>query len=168
MGDATAHAISSDAKFVAASISDVGVWVWNIHTSQLVVVLEGSGRVSGIVFSSNGRNLVSFNSSTIKIWDLGVLEELAEEGLEVESCIKMREGRETSIRSVALTSDTRWVLSGSVGGNVPFSNRHTGETQFLIRGYSGSADYVATSPISEYFAIGSSDGQVQIWSYNRI
>ncbi|KAI1752664.1 WD40 repeat-like protein [Xylaria castorea] len=171
--DAPKFAISRDMKLLAASSVDGSVWVWNIHTSQFVGSLESLEWRSeakswecgsGIAFSPNGRNLVSasYYGTTFKMWDLGVLEDIAKQEPGESSCIKIFEGHQLGFHSQPC------VLSASYDHEVRFWDCHTGETQFIMRRPNFSIDCIATSPTGDYFAIGSSDERVRIWSYTRI
>ncbi|KAI0186162.1 hypothetical protein EV127DRAFT_188087 [Xylaria flabelliformis] len=168
IGDADVSTISPNTEYVAASSIGGLARVWNTRTNQLVGSLRTLEWVSGIAFSPNGSNLVSFSDKIIKMWDIVVLEELAKQGLEEKSFIRHFKGHKTPVRSVALTSDGQWVLSGSVGGEVLIWDRNTGEPRFGFRGHKKPVDFITASPTGDYFATGSSTGAVRIWSFTRI
>jgi general transcriptional corepressor TUP1 len=187
-------AISPDNRLVAAgldSLRDLGIRVWDTKTGRLVHSFGGpdghKDNVWSVAFSSNGRELVSGSEDrTIKMWELPVAH--GQPSLEGGRCIQTFEGHTVCLYSflirnyvnvdswiqnfvvgVAFTPDDQWVISSSTDKSAGFWDPRTGQAQFMLKGHTdGYVNSVAASPAGGYFATGSYDRTVRIWSYKRI
>ncbi|KAI9865005.1 MAG: general transcription repressor [Vezdaea acicularis] len=147
----TTVAISHDARYVAAGSLDKSVRVWDTETGFLVERLEGprghKDSVYSVAFSPNGRELVSGSlDKTIKLWEFAP--NRAREAPQGGKCIRTFEGHKDFVLSVALTQDSRWVLSGSKDRGVQFWDPLTGDAQLMLQGHKNSG----MSPSDEHQA----------------
>ncbi|KAM0260793.1 hypothetical protein ACHAQJ_002559 [Trichoderma viride] len=171
-GSVKAVAISPDARSVAAGLLSGKICLWDVVTSSLITTLEGPdshvGAVSTVCFLPNGKGLVSGSFDyTIKIWDLNLPVDGPNSGTEGNKCIRTLEGHSGQVQSVALTTDASFVLSGSQDGSVQFWDTRNGVAQLMLRRIRGGTIYsVASSPRGGYFATGSGDNMLRIWSYS--
>ncbi len=75
--------LSPDGRFLAMAVSEDGRWeqnvlqIWEMATGKMRRVLKGhGGEVSGCVFSSDGRRVLTASSdTTVLVWDLAVQSE---------------------------------------------------------------------------------------------
>ncbi len=67
----SAPAISPDGKLVAAGHSDKRVYIWDLHTGESYLTLEGhADEVTAVDFSPNGSILASASlDGTVRLWD---------------------------------------------------------------------------------------------------
>ncbi|KAI0549688.1 WD40 repeat-like protein [Xylaria curta] len=166
IGNADVSAILPGASFVAAKYFGRSIQVWDIYTSQLVANIRNLEWGQVFAFVPNGYNLFSSSSSyNINMWEL---RPNVEQGREWTCCMKTFKGHRAPINSVALSSDSRSMLSGSGDSEARLWDCDTGETQLVIHGHKGSVDFVAMSPTDDHFVTGSSDGRIRIWDWNRI
>jgi len=171
----TTVAISPDNRFLAAGSLDKSVRVWDMHSGDLLERLEEAGGNQGhkdsvysVAFSPTSKDLVSGSlDRTIRMWELqphygGVRDGRPKGG----KCIKVFEGHNDFVLSVALSPDGAWVLSGSKDRGVQFWDPNTGEAQLMLQGHKNSVISVAPSPArGGLFATGSGDMRARIWRY---
>ncbi|KAM7217735.1 hypothetical protein V8F06_006869 [Rhypophila decipiens] len=161
-------AISPDIKLVAAGSEDKKTRVFDIRTGDLLYCLEDHlGVVFDVTFSLNvGELITSSADKTIKVWDLNS-SHLTGQGAGV--CKRTLHGHEESVYGVAVTPNSKWVLSGSLDRGVQFWDVRTGYSQFVLRGHESPVTCVAVSPVTGpdnggLFATASVD-EVYIWTY---
>ena len=171
----TTVAISPDNRFLAAGSLDKSVRVWDMHSGDLLERLEEAGGNQGhkdsvysVAFSPTSKDLVSGSlDRTIRMWELqphyGNVRDGRPKG---GKCIKVFEGHNDFVLSVALSPDGAWVLSGSKDRGVQFWDPNTGEAQLMLQGHKNSVISVAPSPArGGLFATGSGDMRARIWRY---
>jgi len=66
-----------------------------------------------------------------------------------------------------MTSDGRWIVSGSRDRSVIFWNAETGEPYLVMKGHENSVVQLASGHSSRIFATGSEDKTVRVWSYSE-
>jgi glucose repression regulatory protein TUP1 len=144
----TSVAISPDGKLVAVGSLDAVVWIWEIHSAQLIERLHGHRHgVCGVAFTPGGRGLVSSSlDKSLKFWDLGPLLsnpfslpldantvpkfasfENKEGGERRSICVTTFLGHDDYVLSVAVSPDGAWIASGSKDGEMQFWDPQTAE-----------------------------------------
>lgn len=141
---------SPDDRLVAAGLDDHAVRIWAVQTGEHVETLTGHQMpVRSISFTPEGRSLVSGSDDrTVKIWDISALfnsavaHELKPSSTPTQSdgesrcpCILTLEGHSKPVSSVAVSSNGRWIVSGSEDHTMQFWNRETGELQRVIEAH---------------------------------
>jgi WD40 repeat protein len=121
------------------------------------------GVITDLVVTSDGRYLVSSSiDKTIRVWDVEAKREvrkiLGQVGL----------GRIGSVRSIALSSDDRWLAVGVIPANEgEFSIRlydfRTGEMKKLLKHTIRSVSSLAFSNDDRWLIVGSNDQHVTVW-----
>jgi len=69
------------------------------------------------------------------------------------------------IRSIAISPDGRWMISGSCDGTAPIWDIVDGSLQCTLLGHEKGVTSVDFSPKGEYVVCGSWDGKVSMWRY---
>ncbi|KAL2886164.1 Vegetative incompatibility protein HET-E-1 [Ceratocystis lukuohia] len=116
--------------------------------------LEGhDGGVTSVIFSSDGRRLVSgSDDKTAKIWD-------ATSG----TCLQTLEGHHNAVTSVMLSNDGQKLASGSGNKTVKVWDATSGVCLHTLKGRDNWATPVVFSNCGQRLASGSSDKTVKIW-----
>lgn len=185
----TTVALSQDGRLVAAGSLDRSVRVWDTESAAPVAKLDGhEDSVYSVAFAPNGRDLVSGSlDRTIKMWQLPMPAPAGQPiTMSAGKCIQTFRGHADFVLSVALSSDGKFVLSGSKDRGVQFWDPHTGGAQCHLQGHRNSVISVAPSPAGEstfahvraastidasaddrfagsFFATGSGDQNARIW-----
>ncbi|KAK4214473.1 hypothetical protein QBC37DRAFT_387130 [Rhypophila decipiens] len=161
-------AISPDIKLVAAGSEDKKTRVFDIRTGDLLYCLKDhQGPILDVTFSLNvGELITSSADKTIKVWDLNS-SHLTGQGAGV--CKRTLYGHEMSVFGVAVTPDSKWVLSVSYDQGVQFWDIRTGYSQFVLHGHESRVTCVAVCPVAGpnnggLFATASRT-EVRIWTY---
>ena len=161
----TTVAISADGQYVAAGSLDKSVRVWDARNGFMIDKLDGpdghKDSVYSVAFAPTGRELVSGSlDKTIKMWELS-----DGRGMMGQSrggkCIRTFEGHKVCtiivnkgigwsddwpqdfVLSVALTPDSKWVLSGSKDRGVQFWDPRTGDTQLMLQGHKNCGKFIS-------------------------
>ncbi|KAF8490580.1 hypothetical protein JB92DRAFT_3008675 [Gautieria morchelliformis] len=185
-------AISPDGHLVAAGYYDATVRLWDIQTGQLLNHLMGhSSQILSVAFTPDGNGLISGSmSGEVKRWDLGLLLRTVQRGAPLKQSYEVdgegvgspaKEesgqnegvyvwmvefiGHTRGVRSVAVSHDNQWVVSGSYDRSVRFWDLRTGEAQLVLHGDRGYVKCVDLSPTGGMLATSYSDGSVRLWSY---
>lgn len=154
-------AISPDGQTLVAGCTDSTIKVWNLKTGQFIGSFVGhlSG-ISSIAISPDGEILVSGSSDrTIKVWNLRtnqLIYNFTEDAL---------------IFSVAISSDSRTLVSVSGGGNfdksiIKWRNLNTGEVTRTLTDYATAALSLAISPNRQLLVSGDFDQSIKVWNFN--
>jgi general transcriptional corepressor TUP1 len=66
-----------------------------------------------------------------------------------------------------MTSDGRWIVSGSEDRSVIFWNAETGEPHLVMEGHDVGVMELASGHSSRIFATAGGDRKVRLWSYSE-
>ena len=161
-------AFSPDGKQLASTAYDHATWangelnVWNTQTGRQVLSLRGSGYLTGVAFSPDGRRLVSGEiSGRVKLWDLATGQE-----------IRILWGHRRPVYSVAFSPDGHRLVTASSDRTVRVWDGRplqAGETQGILTlpGHDGFVRGLAFSPDGRHLASVGSDAIVRIWDSER-
>jgi len=133
----TSVAISPDDRFVAVGSLDTVVRIWDIATRTLVDCFRGHGDwVQSVAFTPDGKGLVSGSrDKTLKYWEFSAaLSGAHETGRQFRKCILDSTGHRGLVRSVAISHDGQWIVSGSGDCGVQFWDRH-GRPHLTLQGH---------------------------------
>jgi len=143
-------AFSPDGRQVL-SLDGAIVKLWDAATGREIrTFVAGTGPAA---FSPDGRSVVSLDGATVKLWDVAT-------GREIRTFVA---GHTDDIRSVALSSDGRQVLSGSVDGTIKLWDMATGSEIKTFRGHKYIVKSIAFSPDGRRFLSSCIDNTVRLW-----
>ena len=77
-------------------------------------------------------------------------------------------GHSSSVRSIAISPDGKYIVSGSVDGTIKIWDFKTGECLNSLEGHSSWVDSIAISPDGKYIVSGSGDGTIKIWDFKNV
>lgn len=181
----TSVAISPQADLVAAGSLDNMIRIWDLASGNLVERLRGHGNsVYSVAFTPNGKGLVTGSlDKTLKLWDVGHLGAGAgpdRERRKVDPDVKVGGtlggsqclmdfiGHKDYVLSVSMSSDSRWVVSGSKDRCVHVWDSQTATLQLMLQGHKNSVISLDLNSANDLLATGSGDSYARIWSLTRV
>ncbi|EAU89102.2 TUPA [Coprinopsis cinerea okayama7 len=191
----TSVAISPSTALVAAGSLDNIIRIWDVQTGQLLERLRGhTNSVYSVAFTPDGKGLVTGSlDKTLKLWDVSHLnspegrrkaaadpdmrdrverermERMEREGKVVQSanCVMDFIGHKDYVLSVSMSSDSRWVVSGSKDRCVHVWDSTTATLQLTLQGHKNSVISLDLNSNNDLLATGSGDSFARIWSLTR-
>ena len=143
---------------VAAVASAFEVHVWDLHTLQLLRVLDAGQIVTSVVFSPDGEQVaIGTRDHRIVIWN-------AQDGQQSRTI----SGHTEVVSSVAFSPDGSYLASGSWDDTVRVWNTATGTLLKLLSGHEGDVNRVRFSRDGRFLFSCSSDRTVRIWSLSSL
>jgi WD40 repeat protein len=133
-----------------------GIVLWDVYTGREIMRLEDEERVSpihAVVFSPNGKILISSGGRAISLWQI-------EKGQE----IKRFDSHEGAIKTIALSPNGEVLASDTgTGGLVLLRNIFTGQILKQFEGHQGEVNAMAFSPDGKFLA-SCDDEMVHLWN----
>ncbi|MBM3241299.1 WD40 repeat domain-containing protein [Candidatus Poribacteria bacterium] len=155
LGRATVRdvAYSLDGKLLATAVSD-GIHLYEAGSMKEVGRLIGPGEPWCIAFSPNGKLLAStcVFDQTVQLWDMVTKRQIG--------VLSEHQGR---IWSLAFSSDSRTLASGSADGTIRLWDVDARQQTGLLAGHMDEVYPVAFSPDARLLASGGKDNTVRIW-----
>jgi WD40 repeat protein/tRNA A-37 threonylcarbamoyl transferase component Bud32 len=147
-------AFSPDGQRLATGSRGRTVRVWDAHTGQAILSLQGhTSFVECVAFSPDGQRLASASlDQTVRIWD-------AHSGEEVFTL----KGHTDTVWCVAFSPDGRRLASSSRDRTVRVWDARTGQAILKLQGQMAAFEAVAFSPDGRRLASASRDDTVWIW-----
>jgi WD40 repeat protein len=157
-------AFSPKGTCIATGSFDTTTSLWDVRTGRLLLTLRGLGPVASVVFSSNGKRIVTYSPSTslkvtniqgyVEVWD-------AETGrrLFMHPLVSSHVG-------ATLSPDGRRVVTAGAAGMIQVWDVATGRLSESWSGGDQGCDVLAFSPDGRRIATGGFDavhGHVQEW-----
>lgn len=147
--------------------------------------MRGHGNsVYSVAFTPNGKGLVTGSlDKTLKLWDVGHLGAGAgpdRERRKVDPDVKVGGtlggsqclmdfiGHKDYVLSVSMSSDSRWVVSGSKDRCVHVWDSQTATLQLMLQGHKNSVISLDLNSANDLLATGSGDSYARIWSLTRV
>lgn len=151
----TSAAISTDARWVAASSTDASVRVWDVVSGELVYTLTGhGGDVTSADFSRDGRYLVTGAVDFAAIvWDL-----------ETGQQARRLTGHSGVVNVAVFTPDGQRVLTGSNDGTVIVWDWQAGTPLLRFNQHGASVNGLDVAPDGAAALSGSRNGRVLYWN----
>ena len=159
----TAIAVTPTGDLAISASDDRTMQVWDIATGRKRMTIELFQHwVRALAVTPNGRFLVSGSEDfTIKVWDLN-------DGKEIENLQEQQEARYRSrhaarVNAVAVTPDSRFVISGSDDHTVKMWNIDDGTEARTFLGHTAEVSDVAVSDDGRYVISASHDYTIKVW-----
>jgi glucose repression regulatory protein TUP1 len=191
----TSVAISPRADLVAAGSLDNVIRIWDVASGHLVEMLRGHGNsVYSVAFTPDGKGLVTGSlDKTLKLWDVSHLGGRGgrpggdrdrggppSRGGKVDPdrkvggtiggspCVMDFIGHKDYVLSVSMSSDSRWVVSGSKDRCVHVWDSNTAVLQLMLQGHKNSVISLDLNSANDLLATGSGDSYARIWSLTKV
>jgi WD40 repeat protein len=165
-------ALTADGLLAATGSSDGYLRAWNLDDKQCARTWKGSaGLFWAIAFTTDGKRIISgSNFGELRFW---VLEDDGQEYLlprKLDWCRNILSKGEPDwnkylphTEAVALTSDARRSISGSVEGILEILDLDGNEPRRFLQGHIGPVYSVSLTPDGRCAVSGSSDGTLRVW-----
>ena len=140
-------------RFVISS--NIGLWIYDVHTGEEVTLLTGHPSDFTVMASSpDGSMLASANENAISLWEIDT-------GREVATLTEHTE----NITTLVFSPNNTTLASGSEDNTIRLWNATTGQLLSLpLSEHTGDVTSIAFSPDSQTLASGSRDNTIRLWS----
>ncbi len=150
-----AAAYSRDQKQIVTASRDRTARTWDVSTGKLGMTFEEGHAylASSAVFFPDGRRLLTAAvDNTVRGWDVAT-------GGEV-----LRLDHTGRSAAIALSSDARWIATGSDQKTAQIWDAKTGKRQQTLAGNVAEITALAFSPDNQLLATGDAKGHVKLWN----
>ena len=144
---------TSDGTLLAVA-SQIGIWIYDIQTSEALVLLTGhTGAVDRIAFSPDGKHLASGGQdNTVRLWDV-----------DTQTEIGTLEGHTGGPNSIWFSPDGKTIASRDDDKTLRLWDVETQTQIHTLEGYIGTVESVSFSPDGRTLASGGQDNIVRMW-----
>ena len=149
-------AVSPTDSNVIATAGFDGVKIWQQdktdNSKKLITTLASNSTAKTITYSNDGKLLVTASGNNIQLWDTAN-----------NSTVATLQNQAT-IDSLALTSDNRFLISGSEDSTVTIWNLENKQQVASLTEHTDSVKTVAISPNNNYIASAGYDNKIKVWN----
>lgn len=155
-----AVAVSPDQRFIVTGGDDGITRFWDFDRGVNLRTLEHQHSIYSLLISPDNRYLLcgskveplSSKPGVVKVWDfeLGIL-------------LKTLDGHKGHVTSLAMTADSRFILSGGQDGVVHLWDLETGTQLKTMTGHKSAILMIHIAPDGQHVITGSDDGTVRVW-----
>jgi len=143
--------VSPDGFRVATGSKDRSVRVWDLSIGTCTLILEGhTGPVNALAVTPDGVRIVSCGDGEIKAWD-------------ISSGACLYTVKSHWIKTVVVTPDGRWILTGSDDHTVRIWDLATGRYLRTLAKHESGVNVLALKPDGKSVLAGSWDKQIKMW-----
>jgi WD40 repeat protein len=153
-------AFSPDGQLFASAGTDKTLRIWSAKTYQELFRLPGHNEaIFAVAFGPDGRLASASGDRTVKLWDVQ-----AGRAGDVNPLIRTLQGFQGTVRTLALSSNGRRVVTGDASGTVQVRDVSTGQVAWSRAGVATHILKVAYSPDGAHVAAGCVDGTARLWN----
>ena len=144
---------SSDGALLAVA-SKIGIWIYDVQTSEALALLTGhTGAVNRVSFSPDGKTLASGgNDHTVRLWDV-----------DTQAEIGILQGHAGEPDSIFFSPNGRTLVSRDDDNTLRLWDVNTQTHIHTLEGYTGLVESVSFSPDGNTIATGGQDEIVRLW-----
>ncbi|MEM7530830.1 MAG: pre-peptidase C-terminal domain-containing protein [Chloroflexota bacterium] len=124
-------------------------------STSATILARHRGEVYTVMYSPDGRYIVSGGDEAIRLWDAAKAEQVAR-----------LSGHEAKVRAVAYSADGKSIVSGSYDSTIRIWDARTAQTSTTFSRHSDDVNAIVHSPDGVHIASGSADHTVRVW--NRV
>ncbi|MBI3407512.1 MAG: WD40 repeat domain-containing protein [Planctomycetes bacterium] len=145
-------AFSPDGRHIASGSTDRTVRVYDMSTGNTVKTFECANNVINVVFSSDGKHVLSSGDNVIHMWDIVTGKEH-----------RRFEGHSGPVPAMALSPDGRRLLTGGDDKTIRLWDVNSGKELHKFTGHNDTVQCVAFSSDGRRAISGSFDRTVRLW-----
>jgi WD40 repeat protein len=151
---------SPDGKYIITAGSDSSIIIWNADRFTIYRTLTGlKARPNVAVFTpGNLFVLAGGKDNKISMWDIGKMP---------PAMIKTFEGHKGQIKSIDVSSDGKYVASGSADCTVRIWDLFSANMVFELKEHNKEVNSVRFSPDGKTLASGGEDGIINLWDVDK-
>ncbi|MEO1428006.1 MAG: WD40 repeat domain-containing protein [Cyanobacteria bacterium J06633_8] len=154
-------AFTLDGRMLATGGDDRKILFWDITERQVAVSLSLEDTAAhSLIFSKNAKILVTGSYRKIKVWRISTKKQISCLDIELQHCIT---GHSHIVSSLAMTKDTKILVSASKDKTIKIWHLKTGELIRTLKGHEDGVCTVALSKDEQIIASGSADNTIKLW-----
>jgi WD40 repeat protein len=147
--------ISADSKWLLSGTSTYNsIYMWNLYSKELVKIINEYKITTTFIITPNTKWIIVTYYNIVKVFDI-----------ETGKCIKILQGHTMDINSLSITSNSKWIISGSLDESIRIWNLETGECVKIL--YSPVTSIVISTD-SKWIVTGNWDGTMRIYDISDI
>lgn len=149
-------AVTPDSQRAVSGSYDGTIRIWDLTSGHEVMIIQPAGPLRVLVMTPDGRYLVSgeWRDNSLKVWDL------------ISGCeFRTFPERSKSVSALAVTPDSRRLVSGGDDGNLEVLDLTSGHVVLTMQGDPKGVSALAVTPNGQRVISGSLDC-IQIWDLN--
>jgi WD40 repeat protein len=144
-----------DGRRLATASDDQTLKVWNTHTGECLITLQGNAPMWAVLWLPDQQTLVSTNSEgLLQVWNS-----------ETGHCVRAIRAQSNTIWAL-ISHPTRSLVAVSEEQNVKFWSTETWDCLGTLQGYDNGVLSLALSPDEQTLAVGTQDQAVYFWDLN--